>query len=179
MDKPKYKKEYNMKLVTVFLYMILLYFLMGIITLFFNKIWSIDNYPINRWLFLPLLVVCTFIHELIHGIFAAIYSPNRFKNIKFGFKLKSLIAYCSINEDMQVKYSKVVIIMPFIVLSLVPFIICFIYGLKSILNIAIIHAAASIGDLIMFIWLCNEENDYWVKNEKINPKKLEMIVFEE
>jgi hypothetical protein len=177
MDKPKYTKKHSMKLITVFLCMILLYISMGIITFLFNKTWNIDNFPISRWLFLPVLVICTFIHELIHGIFASIYSPNRFKNIKFGFSFKSLISYCNINEDIQVKYYKIIVIMPFIILSVIPCIICFIYGLKSVLDIAIIHAAASIGDLITFIWLYNERNNYWVKDSN-NTKKLEIVVFE-
>jgi hypothetical protein len=67
--------------------------------------------------------------------------------------------------------------MPFIILSVIPCIICFIYGLKSVLDIAIIHAAASIGDLIVFIWLYNERNNYWVKDSN-NTKKLEIVVFE-
>jgi uncharacterized membrane protein YfhO len=150
---------------------------MGVITLLFNKIWNIDNFPINRWLFLPILIICTFIHELIHGMFAAIFSPNGFENIKFGFSLRSFIAYCSINEDMQVKHYKTVAIMPFIILGILPVIISFFYGWKILLNVGIILSVGSIGDLIMFYWLCKENNNYWVKDSN-NTKDLEIIVFE-
>jgi hypothetical protein len=41
----------------------------------------------------------------------------------------------------------------------------------------IILSAGSIGDLIIFSWLCKEKNNYWVKDSD-DTKKLEIIVFE-
>jgi hypothetical protein len=118
------------------------------------------------------------IHELIHGIFAAVYSPNGFKNVKFGFSLKSLIAYCYLDELMKVKHFKIVSIMPFIILGIIPLIFGIIIKHAFIIKFGILFSVGSIGDLIVFYWLCKENNNYMVKDTG-TTKKLEIIVFEE
>jgi hypothetical protein len=180
MNENKYQKEYSMKFSSVFAYLILFYVFTAMLTAIYNKVWDTDNSLLvnKRLFFLFSLIIGIIVHELIHGIFAAIFSPNGFKNIKFGFSFRSFIAYCSIKENMKVKHFKVIAIMPFIILGALPLFISFIYGYDILFDFGIILSLGSIGDLIMFIWLCNEKNNYWVKNEKFNPKRLEIVVFE-
>ncbi|MDR2292830.1 MAG: DUF3267 domain-containing protein [Prevotellaceae bacterium] len=183
MSEPKYTKEYSIKLKVIYSYMLLLYIPAAVITILFKNIWRINTLSLNilslneRILFLLLIIVGVIIHELIHGIFAAIFSSNRFKNIKFGFSIRSFVAYCNINEIMKVKYFKVIAIMPFIILGILPIIISLFFGCKTLFDFGILLSIGSIGDLIMFNWLCKEKNNYWVK-ESDNAKKLEIVVFE-
>ena len=179
MSIQKYQKTYSMKISHVYTYIFLLYMMAGAVTFIFEKIWVSDSLIIkHNWLFLVLLVLAVLLHEIIHAVFAAIFSPNGFKNIKIGLSLKSVIAYCSINENMKVINFKLVAIAPFIILGIIPLIVSFIYGWKVIFNISIILSLGSIGDLILFYWLCKEKNNYWVKDTG-GTKKLEIIVFEQ
>ena len=165
-----------MKLSAVFIYCFILYlFLMLIYEILLRTLHLEMTVPFYFRMIIYIFGIVT--HELIHGIFAAMFSPDGFKNIKFGFSFKSFIAYCNINENMKVKHFKIVAIMPFIILGIISFIFGIIIKHAFIIKFGILFSVGSIGDLIMFIWLCNEKNNYWIKDTG-TTKKLEIIVFE-
>ena len=176
----KYQKTYSMKFGTVLVYLVLFYIFMEIVSVIYAHLWNTGNVlPVNdRLFFIVTVFIGIIIHELIHAVCAAIFSPNGFKNIKIGLSLKSFVAYCNINEDLKIKHYKIITIMPFIILGILPVVISFFEGRNVFFHFGRILSIGSIGDLILFYWLCKEKNNYWVKDTE-GTKKLEIIVFEQ
>ena len=73
---------------------------------------------------------------------------------------------------------KLVVIIPFIILGIIPAIVSFIYDCKMVFAPSIIISLVTIGDLILFCRLCREKNNYLLK-ETGGKEKLEIVVFEE
>ena len=57
--------------------------------------------------FLIVFAVLVVVHELIHGLFWAIYAKNHLKSIEFGFMISSLTPYCCC-KDMLTKSQYIV-----------------------------------------------------------------------
>lgn len=85
--------------------------------------WNVYTLIIGLFVFILGIVV----HELIHGIFIAIFSKNGFKDIKFGISTNEVIApYCDFKGDLNIWEFRICAIMPTIVLALIPIILGFI-----------------------------------------------------
>jgi hypothetical protein len=177
MDELKYEKTYNIKISSMLVQGFLLYLFSMVIFEMLLSVFHLEKTSIPFYFRIGIYILGIIAHELIHGVFAAIYSPNGFKNIKFGVLPKSFIAYCYLDEIMKIKHFKIVVIMPFIILGIIPFFLGIIIMHEFIIKFGIILSVGSIGDLIMFYWLCKEKNNYWVKDSN-NTKKLEIVVFE-
>jgi hypothetical protein len=74
----------------------------------------------NWLLFLGILLVLIFFHELIHGITWRILCKSNHKKIKFGFHKKTLTPYTHINMPMELSRYRLGSIMPFLILGLIP-----------------------------------------------------------
>jgi hypothetical protein len=178
MENTKYQKTYNIKVSSMFVQGFLLYLFSMVIFEMLLSVFHLEKTSIPVYFRIGIYILGIIAHELIHGVFAAIYSPNGFKNIKFGIKWKFIAAYCQcMDADMKIKHFKIVVIMPFIILGIIPFIWGISMMHEFVMKFGIILSVGSIGDLIMFNWLCKEKNNYWVK-EGDNTKKLEIVVFE-
>ena len=56
--------------------------------------WNIDLQPdsFNRWVFLGSLVMLVVVHEALHAFAALLWGKAPFRSIRFGIKLKWLVA---------------------------------------------------------------------------------------
>ena len=101
------------------------------------------------------------LHELIHGIFFAIFSENKFKSVKFGIMpAKKLFSpYCHCKEVLNIKHYQIAIIMPLIILGLIPAIISIFNGNILFFLWGIIFIVAGCGDILIFIKTLREEKD--------------------
>lgn len=118
-------------------------------------------YSYGYWniLFIFLTVIFSVIlHELIHGLTFSFYCKQKFKSIKYGIIWKSIMPYCNCQEELKVKYYKIGVIMPFLILGILPLVlsiflkslILFFYSYFSIITAS--------GDLIIFFFLLKESN---------------------
>ena len=72
------------------------------------------------WLWLLVLVVLIVVHELIHGITWAIFAPNHWKTVEFGFIVAYFTPYCTCGEPLK-RYQYVIgALMPTLLLGIVP-----------------------------------------------------------
>ena len=121
-------------------------FLSGMLTLFFAMILGIIT------------------HELIHGLFWALYSKKGFKSIKFGILKQYLTPYCHCKEPLKVKHYITGAIMPAIILGFIPVVLALIYGYLGLLLLGIFFIAAAGGDFLMIDLLRKEPMDSWAKD---------------
>lgn len=96
---------------------------------------------------IPILII---LHELIHGLFFALYAESRFKRIKFGIIWKHLTPYCHCEEAIKAKHYGIVLLMPTLLLGVLPFLFGFIIGNFFVVFIGIMMIWSGIGDILAF-----------------------------
>lgn len=85
-----------------------------------------------------IFLVLILVHEFIHGITWAFFSPKGWKSISFGFIAEYLTPYCSCNEPMKKHQIIIGALMPTIVLGFVPGIIAIFIGSSLLIFVAIL-----------------------------------------
>lgn len=108
-------------------------------------------------------------HELIHGIFWALFTKKGFGSIKFGILKQYFTPYCHCKEPLKVKHYIIGAIMPAVILGFIPIIIGFIYGLLSWLLFGIFFTAAAGGDFLMINLLRKENMNDWTTDHPSEP----------
>ena len=78
--------------------------------------------------FLVVFAVLVVVHELIHGLFWAIYAKHHLKSIEFGFIVSSLTPYCCCKEMLTKSQYIIGGIMPTVILGIIPAIISIFTG---------------------------------------------------
>ncbi|CAM3099212.1 DUF3267 domain-containing protein [Streptobacillus felis] len=89
------------------------------------------------------------IHELIHGIFFAMFSKNGFKDIAFGAVWKHLTVYCSCISPVFLKEYVISALMPLVILGIIPAIHSFITGSFLTLFVGVTMVVGAFGDILI------------------------------
>lgn len=115
------------------------------------------------FMLLALLVFITIVHELVHGIFFYLYTGDK---PVFGYK--KLAAYAGApNWFIRKKYYQVISLSPFILLTILNFVVLyFVSGpFTTILFIAAsAHAAGCVGDIWISLKLLNKSVDTYIND---------------
>jgi hypothetical protein len=119
---------------------------------------------LNSFVFLLIMITGIIFHELIHGLFFALYSKNKFKSVKFGIlpKEKLFTPYCHCKEKLKINHYRIAAIMPTIILGIIPAVISLNIGNIVLLVYGILFISAGSGDLLMIMKLIKEKNDVFI-----------------
>jgi len=102
--------------------------------------------------FLLIMVLGVFAHELIHALGFKVFGKIDSANIKLGFQWKSITPYATCRKPMKAKDYRLSCLAPVVILGMVPGIIATLFRLNWLLIYATIFSIASIGDIIIF-WM--------------------------
>lgn len=105
--------------------------------------------------FLALVVV----HELVHGITWAIFTPNHFKAIAFGLIVKYLTPYCTCRDALKKSQYIMGALMPTLLLGIIPGVIAIITGGGWWLVVGIIMTYTGGGDITLVLKLLRYKTD--------------------
>lgn len=116
--------------------------------------------------FSPLLVLILgiIVHELIHGIFFAIYASKGFRSIKFGILWKMLTPYCHCKEPLKIKHYIIALLAPLTLLGILPAVVSLFVGNFSLLVFGIFFSGAAAGDLMIFSLIKKENPEDYVQD---------------
>ena len=109
-----------------------------------------------------LLVIVLYV--MIQVFLAAIFAKDKFKSVKFGIMpaRKLFSPYCHCKEKLRINHYRMVTIMPFIIMGIIPAVISLITG-NILLNIfGIISIAGSCIDILLFLKTLKGKKDSWV-----------------
>lgn len=108
--------------------------------------------------FIPLffIVLGIVLHELIHGLTFLPFCKNGFKSIKFGFMKQYLTPYCHCKEPLKLKYYRIGVIMPAIILGFLPSVWAVVTGNFYLLCFGIFFIMGAAGDFMILMILKNE-----------------------
>ena len=118
------------------------------------------------WLFIKLIlwvIIGICLHELVHGIFFALFAKRGFKSIKFGILTNPVFAfYCHSSEPLKVRQYMLAAIMPLVLTGILPAIIAVLNTDLILLMAAYVLTIGAIGDLMMIQMLMKESKNSYV-----------------
>ena len=97
------------------------------------------------------LIVLTVVHEGIHGLVWGICSPNKFKNIEFGFIVSKLTPYCTCGDPLKKGAYILGAFMPCLVLGIIPCIVAVYISSFYLLFLGILMIMGAGGDLTIIL----------------------------
>jgi hypothetical protein len=103
-------------------------------------------------------------HELIHGLFFAIFSKNRLKSIKIGIMpaRKLFSPYCNCKEKLEINHYRIAVIMPLVLMGIIPAVIAVCVGKIITLFWSILMVTAAGGDILIFLKTLKERKKSWI-----------------
>ncbi len=143
----------------------------------FHFIWAhrtpVISIGIPFWVKAVSIIVAVIIHELIHGIVFAIYAPNGFKSVSFGFNPSLAAFYCHCNQPLKVKHYRRAGIAPLIILGLIPLVFAFITGVVWFKTFGLLLTIGGFGDLLVYFKLIKLDKDRLILD---HPEKMGFIL---
>jgi len=163
------------RLTFTLLAMIIPFYLIG--DRLFHIIWvhrvPVISLVIPIWIKAFSIVLAIIVHELIHGIVFALYTPLGFRSVTFGFNAKIGAFYCHCKEPIRVKHYRRAGIAPLVILGLIPLVIGYVTGVGWFKTFGLLLTIGGFGDLLVYIKLLK-----FGKNRLIldHPDKLGFIL---
>jgi len=114
------------------------------------------------------------IHELIHGIFFALYASKGFKSIKFGILWKMLTPYCHCKEPLKIKHYIIALLAPLVLLGILPALISLVIGSIPLLAFGIFFSGSAAGDLMIYSLIKKENPEDFVQD---HPSEAGYFIF--
>ena len=145
----------------------------------FNGFREIFRFTISESvIFLIVIVVLIVAHELIHGLFWAIFAKNHLKSIEFGFIAEYLTPYCCCKEVLTKSQYIIGGIMPTVILGVMPAVVAIFTGSWFLFTIGALMILSGGGDLTIILKIFM----YRSKKEEIlyldHPYECGLVVFE-
>lgn len=117
------------------------------------------EYKYNSLATFGLFVLFVFLHEVTHGVFAAIHCKNGWKSIKLGFNVEGLNPYCACAEPMKVKHYRLFILAPLFVEGILPIIVGVLIGTYELILAGLLMVWSAGGDMLIWFMLRKENKD--------------------
>jgi hypothetical protein len=141
--KHSHKNDYLNLLIGILLGLLITICLDILITFF--GLWNF-NFSVIKNLYLLILIIP--LHEFIHLIFLPCLS-----NASIGFSPKKIVFYVATEDEISKIRFLIIVIMPFILLTVLPLIIFFYWRYDFIAQLALLNALASGIDLKSFFYI--------------------------
>jgi hypothetical protein len=119
---------------------------------------------INGILGIVIFILGIITHEILHGIFYALFLKNGIKSIKFGIVLKKGYAYCESKEVMRTNQFIVGLMMPTIILGIIPSTISIFTGSMALWIFGLVFTMAGAGDMLILMKTIKDRNETWFEN---------------
>jgi len=119
---------------------------------------------INGILGIVIFILGIITHEILHGIFYALFLKNGLKSIKIGIVLKKGFAYCESKEVMRTNQFIIGLMMPTIILGIIPSIISIFNGSMGLFLFGLVFTMAGAGDILILTRIIKDRNETWFEN---------------
>lgn len=118
----------------------------------------------TSWVFLGVLLVTIFVHELLHGAGWVMWTERKWQSIQLGMMWKYLTPYCHCKEPLKPKHYLVGGLMPFWVLGGGLFTASLLAGNQLVFLLSVVNVLSAGGDTtiacMLFKYLKAQDNCY-------------------
>ena len=127
------------------------------------------------WYFIPIFAIGVVLHELIHGLSWMFAGRLSFKEIKFGFQVKTLTpcAHCTVPLPKSAYIFGT--IMPALILGFLPFLLSLINGNGWIFLFGVLFTFAAVGDFLIVYLIRNVS---WAALVEDHPENAGCFVYD-
>ncbi len=127
--------------------------------------WNIDLQPdsFKRWLFLGSLVMLVVVHEALHALAALLWGKAQFSSIRFGFKLKWLVAYCHCASPMRMGVFRIYSLLPLALTTVVTGLV--LWWAPTVWTLLLFSStfSACAGDILIYLKIQEFPGNLWVQ----------------
>lgn len=95
------------------------------------------------------------VHELIHAVVFALFSPRGFASIRFGIDRKTWSPFCHATDIMRVWVYRSGALAPMVVLGIIPTLVSFLNGDLACMIFGFVFTMAAGGD-VLSVWMTRE-----------------------
>ena len=153
-------------------------FLIGVMLFFFvSDSPDFDMGLRNSLIFLVSIVGLTVVHELIHGATWSIFSENHWKDIDFGFIVRTMDPYCTCCQPLEKDQYILGALMPLVLLGIIPTVIAYITSSFVLLLIGLTMILSAGGDIMLVLKLLSFQTDAKESMIYDHPTEAGCIVF--
>lgn len=114
----------------------------------FNWEWQVPAF-MYLVVLIAVMVLGIILHELIHGVFWAVFAKKGWKSIQFGLIKEHFTPYCHCTEPLKVKHYVVGGLMPLIILGIIPGVWAWFNGNIYLLLFGFFFTVSAIGDVLV------------------------------
>lgn len=109
-----------------------------------------------------MVILCLFLHEILHGFGFLCFRKAKAKNIVFGMELEKGIFYCMCKEAISKANVLVALLVPFVLVGVITYILGIVFSNDLLIFLSIFNISGSVGDLLMFvdIWMMPDDVMY-------------------
>jgi hypothetical protein len=146
----------------------------------FSLVWGFERIKsasdmLLPWYFFPIFVVGIVLHELIHGLSWMLAARLTFKQMKFGFQLKTLTPYAHCTVPIPKSAYVFGTFMPALILGFFPFLLSLINGNGWIFLFSVLFTFAAVGDFLIVYMIRNVS---WTALVEDHPQNAGCFVYE-
>ena len=98
---------------------------------------------------LPAVLVLTAVHELVHGLGWSLYTPNRLRDMEFGFMKQYLTPYCACGAPLSKREYIVGALAPLVIVGVIPAVLGILFGSFFWTMMGLIMILAAGGDMLI------------------------------
>ncbi len=124
------------------------------------------------------MIVLTVVHEMIHGITWAYFSPDGFQAISFGFIAKDLTPYCTCGTPMKKHQIMIGALMPTLFLGVIPSIVAIFQGSSLLMALGLVMILGGGGDVMISFKLLRHKSKSKDALYIDHPYEVGTVVFE-
>lgn len=110
-------------------------------------------------LFIVGICVLAAVRELVRGVTWAMFIPNKFSDIEFGFVKETLTPYCTCRAPMGKKQYITGALMPLLLTGILPFAAGILTGSFVMMLFGVVMIASSAGDILIVSRLLKHQSD--------------------
>ena len=112
---------------------------------------DLDRYLLNTFIFLVVFFVLVVVHELLHGLTWAIFTPGHWKEIEFGFMVQYFTPYCTCSQPQQKSTYFAGALAPLVLLGIIPSVVGIAAGSIVVTLMGLLMILGAMGD-ILIVW---------------------------
>ena len=128
------------------------------------SLFDIDNVVVEGSLPLLFLLIGIVLHELVHGIFFAIFANKGFASVRFGMMWKYLAPYAHCKEPLKIKNYTIALLAPLVLVGILPAIVGIAMGNFLLLFVGIFMSGGAAGDLMIYNLIKKENPEDYVQD---------------
>lgn len=143
----------------------------------FDLIWkdkpAMVNLEVPSWVKFLSVMLAIVMHELIHGLFFALYAENGSRAVSFGFSRTMFSPYCHCKDPVRVKHYRRAGIAPTLILGIIPLTFALITGVNWIKTLGILLTIGGLGDVLVWFKILRFNGNLMVRD---HPEKMGFII---